>query len=96
MTSTLKHPSAWIPIALSLTVIAAWIISILVAGEPQREPDEGVAAHLFQMWLLVEVILIAFFAIKWLPLRPREALFVLALQIVAVIAACFPVHYFNV
>ncbi len=91
----LKHPSAWIPIAMSLIVLMAFFISIAVFGTPVRQPDEGTGAHLFQIWLVLEVLMVAFFAVKWLPQKPKDALRVLSLQIVAALAACAPVFYFH-
>ena len=95
MNSLLKKPSAWIPIALSLTVLAIMLISIVMSGRPVRQPDEGTGAHLFQIWLVLEVVMVSFFAIKWLPKEPRQALIILGLQILAVLAACAPVFYFK-
>jgi len=90
--SLIKEPSAWLPIALSLAALATMLIFFAIFGVPAREVDEGTAAHLFQIWLVLEVMMVAFFAIKWLPQRPRQTLVVLALQIAAVIAACTPVY----
>ncbi len=56
-----------------------------------REPDEGSAAHIWQLLMAVQIPIIAFFAIKWLLRAPKEALAVLALQIGAVLAALAPV-----
>lgn len=95
MNSIVKNPSAWIPIAMSLTVLAMWVIGIAMFGPPVREPDEGTGAHFFQIWLVLEVLMVTFFAIKWLPQEPKQALVVLAIQIVAVLAACAPVFYFK-
>ncbi len=64
-------------------------------GLPVREADEGTGAHLFQIWLLLEPFMVGFFAVKWLPQKPRQALLVLAIQIVAALAACAPVFYFK-
>ena len=83
------------PIALSLVVIAAWILGIALFGVPAREPDEGVAAHLFQIWLVLEALMMAFFAFTWLPRRPMEAFVILALQVAAVLAGCAPVFFFR-
>ncbi|MBI2188664.1 MAG: hypothetical protein HYU37_16315 [Acidobacteria bacterium] len=47
----LAKPSAWGPIALSLVVLAVMLTSIVVFGPPAPQPDEGTAAHLFQIWL---------------------------------------------
>lgn len=91
----MKRPSAWVPIALSLAMLAFILTLLAIHGvpTPEQNKDEGVGAHLFQLWLVLEVLMIAFFAIKWLPQTPRPALAVLAVQIVAVLAACFPVFY---
>ncbi len=97
MRSILKHPSAWIPIALSLAMLA-FIISVLTLhGIPTPDPnaDEGVGAHLFQLWLMVEAVMVTFFIVKWIPQKPLQASFVLVIQIAAVITACFPVFYFH-
>ena len=42
-----------------------------------------------------EVVMVAFFAIKWLPQAPKQALVVLTIQIVAALAACVPVYILN-
>ncbi len=91
----LKHPSAWVPLAASLVVLILWAISIVVSGSPVRQPDEGAGAHLFQIWLVFEIFMVAFFAIKWLPKAPKQTFLILILQIVAALAACAPVFYFN-
>ncbi len=95
MGSLLKKPSAWIPIALSLSVLTVMIIFIALSGPPTRQADEGVGAHLFQIWLVLEVLMVGFFAIKWLPQRPTQTVLILLIQIVAVLATCFPVFYFH-
>jgi hypothetical protein len=61
---------------MSLIVLAMFFIGFAMFGVPHREPDEGAAAHLFQIWLAVEVLMVAFFAIKWLPLAPTQALLI--------------------
>jgi len=95
MLPTIKQPSAWIPIALSLTVLTAFIITITISGPPAREPDEGTAAHLFQIWLVLEVFMVSIFALKWIPQNSKQALIIFAIQIIAVLAACYPVYYFK-
>jgi hypothetical protein len=44
---------------------------------------------------VAQIPIVAFFAIKWLPQAPKEALPVLALQIGAVILALAPVLILN-
>ena len=81
--SILKKPSAWIPIAVPL-VFFAYITSIIAIFDvPVPDADEGTAAHLFQIWLALEPFLLGYFAFKWLPRAPKQALIILALQIVA-------------
>ena len=95
MSQLIKQPSAWIPIAMSLIVLAFWFFSIARCGVPIRETDEGTAAHLFQIWLVLEVLTVAFFAIKWLPQRPKQTLSILAVQIITTLAACAPIFFFK-
>ena len=88
--ATLKQPSALIPMAMSLAALAVVIGHIATAGVA-READEGTAAHLWQLLMAGQLPVIAFFAITWLPRRPRQALSVLALQAIAGVAAAAPV-----
>jgi hypothetical protein len=90
----LKKPSAFIPVAMSLAALATVLIHIILFGIA-READEGSAAHIFQLLLIVQLPIVAFFAIKWLPRFPKLALLVLALQAAAGLAALAPVFYFN-
>lgn len=80
--SIIKKPSAWIPIVIPLIFFAYLIIYITIFGNVRQE-DEGTAAHLFQLWLVLEPFMLGFFAIKWLPRAPKQALLILALQIIA-------------
>ncbi|MDO8522455.1 MAG: hypothetical protein Q7S08_04185 [bacterium] len=102
----MKKPSAWIPIALSLAMLTFILTLLAIQGVPtpsadgtcigtcgRQNKDEGVGAHLFQLWLVLEVLMIPFFAVKWLPRAPKQTLAVLAIQIIAVLATCFPVFY---
>ena len=84
----LKKPSAWIPIVIPLALFA-YIVAVLYANEfvVVREEDEGVGAHLFQLWLVLEPFLLGYFAIKWVPRAGRQALLVLALQLLAAFLA---------
>ena len=92
--SPMKQPSGWIPIAMSLAALAITLSYLATVGvEAAHQPDEGTPAHLFQLLMAGQIPFVAFFAIKWLPLAPRQALQVLALQAVAGLAACAPVYW---
>jgi len=84
--STLRQPSAVFPLAMSLVALGIVVGHAAVYGIV-HEADEGTPAHLFQLLMAGQVPFIAFFAFKWLPRAPREALLVLALQGAAAIAA---------
>jgi hypothetical protein len=88
--SVLKHPSAFLPVAMSLVALATALVFLALHG-PASQPDEGAAAHVWQILMAGQVPLVAFFAIKWVPRSPRQAVAVLALQIVAAVAAMSPV-----
>jgi len=82
MNSLIKKPSAWIPIVIPLIFFTYLVIHITIFGIV-REKDEGMGAHLFQLWLVLEPLMVGFFAVKWLPRAPKQALLILAIQIVA-------------
>lgn len=88
--ATLKRPSALIPLAMSLVALGVIFGHIAMFGGA-READEGAAAHLWQLLMAGQIPVIAFFAIKWLPRTPSQALLVLMLQAVAGLAAATPV-----
>ena len=90
--STLKKPSAWIPLAMSLAALAVVLTHVAIFGAA-READEGTAAHLWQLLMAGQLPIVAFFAIKWLPRIPKQALVVLTLQVGAGLAALAPVFY---
>jgi hypothetical protein len=88
----LKRPSALIPVAMSLTALATAIGYAAMFGTA-RQADEGAAAHIWQLLMAGKVPIIAFFAIKWLPTKPKQAFVVLILQLGAALSAMFPVWW---
>lgn len=92
--STLKKPSAFLPLAMSFAALVLVLGHVALFGAV-READEGTAAHLFQILMAGQIPIAAFFAIKWLVRTPRQALPVLALQVGAALAALAPVFFLN-
>ena len=92
--STLRRPSALIPLAMSFAALSLVLGHIAFFGAA-READEGTAAHLWQLLMAGQIPFIAFFAVRWLPRAPRPALLVLGLQAVAGLMAAAPVFYFK-
>jgi hypothetical protein len=88
--SSMRAPSAWVPLAMSLTALALVLGHVAMFGIVHN-PDEGTPAHIFQILMVAQVPFVAFFAIKWLPLAPKKALLVLAIQGGAALAAILAV-----
>jgi len=82
---SIKQPSGFLPLAMSLAALALVLGNVAIFGVV-HEADEGAAAHIFQLLMVVQVPIVAFFAIKWLPRAPKETLRVLALQAGAALA----------
>jgi len=91
----IKKPTAFLPIAMSLTALTVVIVTLSVFGVDHQPADEGTAAHIWQLLMAGQVPLLAFFAIKWLPRAPRQTLYVLGLQAGACVASLAPIFYFH-
>lgn len=92
--TVLKRPSAFLPVAMSLGALAT-VLMFLVSHGPAPQADEGAAAHLWQLLMAGQVPVVLFFAFKWLPEAPQQALPILALQFCAALAAMTPVFILN-
>jgi len=86
----IRRPSAFLPVIMSIGALATVLVYLARFGVV-HEPDEGTAAHIWQLLMAAQVPIIVFFAIKWLPQAPKQALQLLALQLAAVLAALAPV-----
>jgi hypothetical protein len=89
-----RRPSAFIPMVMSFTALAIVLSHIAMYGAA-REVDEGAAAHLWQLLMVLQTPVLLFFAIKWLPRAPRQSLYVIALQAGSVLASVAPVYFLN-
>jgi hypothetical protein len=92
--SIMKQPSAYLPLAMSLTALALVLIHVARYGAV-HEVDEGPTAHLWQILMVLQLPVVGFFAIKWLRRAPRQALMVLAQQVGAALASVGAVFFFN-
>lgn len=94
MKPLIKQPAAWLPIAMSLVALTTVLGTVARFGVV-HDADEGAAAHIFQLLIALQVPLVAYFALRWLPKVPLQALGVLALQACAVLAAMAPVYFWK-
>ena len=88
----LRPSSALIPVTMSLIALGI-VLGYATMFGTARQADE--AAHLWQVLMVGQAPVVAFFAIKWIPIQPRQALLVLAVQVGAALAALFPVWWFQ-
>jgi len=93
----MKHPSAYLPVAMSIIAIAL-VVGALVSdwhntGGIVRQEDEGAIAHIWQLLMAGQLPIMAFFAIKWLPRTRSLSLPVLGLQVGAALGALAPVYF---
>lgn len=86
----LKHPSAFLPVAMSLGALATVLVYLALHG-PAPQADEGTAAHLWQLLMAAQAPIVLYFAVTWVPRSPRTALPILGLQVAAAVAAIAPV-----
>jgi len=90
LVSVLRRPSAFLPVAMSVGALAA-VLLVLASHGPALQADEGAAAHIWQLLIAGQIPIALFFAIKWIPRQPRQAIPILVLQVVAALAAMAPV-----
>ena len=76
-----RQPSAWIPLVMSLAALMMILGYAAIFGIVHNQ-DEGAPARIFQLIMVAQLPIAAYFAFKWLPKRPAQALVVLALQVV--------------
>ncbi|MEO6799226.1 MAG: hypothetical protein ABI178_04760 [Rhodanobacter sp.] len=75
----------------ALTVVLTQVILFGAA----HQADEGAAAHVFQLLIVAQLPMVAWFAFKWLPRARHASLRVLAVQGAAILMALVPVHLFH-
>ena len=93
-----RHPAAspfndvhaWLPIVLALVALGT-VGSYVAMFGTAKEADEGAAAHIWQLLMAAQLPLVIIFGFKWLPKRPRAALAMLGLQVLAALSAMAPV-----
>lgn len=94
MLALLRRPSGFVPVAISAMLVALILDRVAQVGT-LYQPDEGAGAHLFQILMPVQFLIMLFFAIRWLPERRTAAIEVLALQIAAALTVFALVYAFH-
>jgi hypothetical protein len=86
----INHPSAFLPIVMSLGALTAVGLHLALVGTAPQ-PDEGAAAHVWQLLMGLQLPVIFYFAARWVSAAPRRAVPILVLQIGAAVIAAAPV-----
>jgi hypothetical protein len=86
----LKRPSAFLPLVMSLGALVTVLLFVALHGTAPQA-DEGAAAHIWQLLMAAQAPIVLFFAVKWVPQSPRQAVPILALQVGAALGAMAPV-----
>jgi len=73
--------------SIALLLVLAHVATVGVA--PQA--DEGAAAHIWQLLMVAQLPVIAYFGIRWVPPAPKQGLMVLVTQLAFALGAALPV-----
>jgi hypothetical protein len=92
--SLFRRPSAVIPLGMSCIALLTVLIHMLHDSGGPTSGDEP-AAHLFQLLMAGQGPFVAFFALKWMPRMPSQAMHVIAMQAAAALVALAPVVFFD-
>jgi len=85
-----RRPSGFLPVAMSSIALLLVLVHVATVGvEPQA--DEGAAAHIWQLLMVAQLPLIAYFGTRWVPLALKQGLIVLATQLALALMATMPV-----
>jgi len=76
--------------AMSFCALSTVLMVVALHGTAPQA-DEGAAAHIWQLLMAAQAPIVFYFAIRWVPQSPRQAVLVLALQVGAALAAMAPV-----
>lgn len=86
-----KKASALTPVVMSMLALILVGIQLAIHGM-KPELDEGALAHLYQLLVVGQLPIIAFFAYRWLRQAPIQGLRVVVAQAFALASALIPVH----
>jgi hypothetical protein len=84
------RPSGFLPVAMSSIALLLVLTQVATVGvKPQA--DEGTAAHIWQLLMVAQLPLVAYFGIRWVPPAPKQGLIVLVTQLAFALVAALPV-----
>lgn len=90
--SLIRKPSAFLPVIMSLAGVAL-VLSFVARYGIVQQADEGTEAHLWQILMVAQMPIIAYFVLRWLPRAPKQGTLVLAVQALAALASFAAVFF---
>lgn len=87
-----KHPSGFVPLILSGCALALLVgyLMLFGAGSGRAAHDEGAAAHVYQLLIGVQILVIPWFALRWGWRDLKAGSTLVALQVLAALASFGP------
>lgn len=95
MNILLKKPTAWFPFAMSASALMLVLGYVALFGVQESQEDEGIAARIFQLLLAGQLPVMIAFALTYLPQMPKQAVQILAFQIIAALIPFAFLFYFE-
>ena len=94
--TAVMRPSGFLPIVMSILALFVVILRLAISGTAPEtmhggRPDEGPAAHIWQILIISQLPILLYFSIRWLGRDPLGTLSVLGFQLLAILAAMAPV-----
>lgn len=94
--TAIDRPSGFLPLVMFGAALAVVLLRLALFGALSYtiagRPDEGAAAHLWQLLITAQMPVILFFAVRWLRKDVRGTMSVLGLQLLAIAAAMAHLH----
>ena len=87
----ITRPTAIVPIVMSGAAFLVLFLALVFGFGTSNDGDEGTAAHLWQLLMIGQMPIVAWFAISWVPRVPRLAIAVMAVQLAAALSSALPV-----
>lgn len=99
--SAFRAKTAWVPLLFAgaaIALLAGYFATgphapVLINDHGAPREDEGTAAHLWQILMLLQVGAILTFAALWLPRDPKRAAPMLLLHAIGILASAAPVYF---
>ena len=87
----ITRPTALVPIVMSVAALVILVLALAFGVGTSTDGDERTAARLWQMLMVGQMPIVAFFAISWVPRVPRLAIAVMAIQLAVALSSALPV-----